>query len=63
MSELDKDVKVDMLNLPKFNRGSNIVTSITNRIPWIKKVVEQYKPDAILVEMILANIIQGIKLS
>ncbi len=52
VSELDKDVKVDMLNLPKFNRGSNIVTSITNRIPWIKKVVEhveQYKPDAILV--------------
>lgn len=51
-SELNEDVQTFSLNLPKFNRGKNIFTSIINRIPWLNKVVytiTQHKPEAIIV--------------
>jgi len=51
-SELNDNVKTFKLNLPKFNRGSNIVTSIINRVPWITQIVNtisKHKPDAVIV--------------
>jgi len=51
-SELADGIKTYALNLPKFNRGTNVLTSLLNRFPWIKefeKTLQSHKPDAVIV--------------
>lgn len=51
-SELSQKVKAQTLDLPVFDRGANIFTSFTRRLPWIKnviKVIGMHKPHAVIV--------------
>lgn len=50
--ESEGDIKVEILNLPKFHRGKNIYTSIKNRIIWLNNIIshiKKYNIDAIIV--------------
>ncbi|MEZ9899046.1 polysaccharide pyruvyl transferase family protein [Vibrio breoganii] len=52
VAELDSDTKVSSLEMPKFDRGSSLVSSFINRQKWIKAVVNLIKshdPVSILV--------------
>ncbi len=52
ISELNDGTEVSSLDLPEFDRGSNITSSFFNRQKWIKdviKLIKSYKPVSILV--------------
>lgn len=43
VAELDEGTKVNTLELPSFDRGTSLLTSLVNRVKWIKRVIEIIK--------------------
>ncbi|MEZ9514974.1 polysaccharide pyruvyl transferase family protein [Vibrio splendidus] len=52
VSELNEGTKVSTLELPTFDRGSNLLSSLMNRIKWINdviRIIKAHKPLSIIV--------------